>query len=139
MPDRDYYLSNDPKFVETRAKFLAYVEQLLEEADYAEPADAAKRILDVETRIAENHWTKVDARDPVKGYNPLTREQLEGTLEHFPFSKFMNEAGITEQRVFVVRQPSYLEAFDSLFAEIPLDTWKDYYCLLYTSDAADDP
>ncbi|MGC6462341.1 MAG: M13 family metallopeptidase [Pirellulaceae bacterium] len=136
MPDRDYYLSNDPKFVETRAKFLAYVEQLLEEADYAEPADAAKRILDVETRIAENHWTKVDARDPVKGYNPLTREQLEGTLEHFPFSKFMNEAGITEQHVFVVRQPSYLEAFDSLFAEIPLDTWKDYYAYRVVDTAA---
>ena len=136
MPDRDYYLSDDAKFVETRAKFLAYVEELLAEAGYTNPSEAAKRILELETRIAENHWTKVDSRDPVKGYNPMTREELSGMLKHFPFSNFMDQADIPNQDVFVIRQPSYLEAFDEMFDEVPLDVWKDYYAYRVIDSAA---
>ena len=60
MPDRDYYLLDSESMVATRAAYLAYIQRMLElagaEAD--EAADAAGRLLALETGIAERHWTR---------------------------------------------------------------------------------
>ena len=39
--------------VETRTKYKAYVQQLLQLAGYADPAGAANRIMELETKIAQ--------------------------------------------------------------------------------------
>src|SRR6185369_9999460 len=71
MPDRDYYLSPDDKYAQFRAKFVEYVEQLLALAGERNAKSAATRIVSLETRMANEQWTKVQNRDPVKRYNPM--------------------------------------------------------------------
>jgi putative endopeptidase len=63
MPDRDYYLSKDPKLAETKAKYLQHLTNVLTLAGEANAAARAQAILDLETKIAQAHWTKVDSRD----------------------------------------------------------------------------
>ena len=72
MPDRDYYLSPDEKYAVFRARFAEYVEQMLARAGERDAKSAAARIAALETRLANYQWTKVQNRDPVKTYNPLT-------------------------------------------------------------------
>ena len=59
LPDRDYYLKDDAKFAEIRAKFRAYVEAMLALGGYPEPARAADAVVALETAIAKLHWTFV--------------------------------------------------------------------------------
>src|SRR4030095_1637728 len=72
MPDRDYYLSPDEKYAQFRAKFAEYVEQMRARAGERDAKSAAARIAALETRIANYQWTKVQNRDPVKTYNPMS-------------------------------------------------------------------
>ncbi|MGZ6020290.1 MAG: peptidase M13, partial [Phenylobacterium sp.] len=51
LPDRDYYLQ--PAFAEKKAKYLAYVQQILTLAGWPKPAENAKAIVDFETQLAE--------------------------------------------------------------------------------------
>ena len=76
MPDRDYYLTPDEKYAQFRAKFAEYVEQMLARAGERNAKSAAARIAALETRIANYQWTKVQNRDPVKTYNPMTPARI---------------------------------------------------------------
>src|SRR6476646_738367 len=57
MPDRDYYLSADPKLAETRNKYLQHLTNVLTLTGEKNAAARAKAVLDLETRIAQAHWT----------------------------------------------------------------------------------
>ena len=69
MPDRDYYLKTEQKYQDYRDEFVEYVTDLLTLADYPNPAEAARRVLDLETEIATRHLTRVESRDAEKNYN----------------------------------------------------------------------
>ena len=69
LPDRDYYLQ--PAFTAQLAKYQQYVEQLLQLSAGPMRLEMRRRIVAMETRIAEVSWTKAEQRDPNKTYNPL--------------------------------------------------------------------
>ena len=61
MPDKSYYF--DDKFAETREKYVAYIQQLLNLANDASASENAAKIMAIETEIAKYHWTRVENRD----------------------------------------------------------------------------
>jgi predicted metalloendopeptidase len=64
-------------------------------------------------------------RDVVKGNNHWTR----GTSKKAPgldWTAFFTEAGLGDQSVFVVWQPSAVTGISALVADQPLEVWKDY-------------
>lgn len=52
MPDRDYYLKSDPKFVTIRDQLRVYAARVLDLAGVADPEGSASRVLAVENRLA---------------------------------------------------------------------------------------
>ena len=76
LPDRDYYLSDDARFVEIRAKYKDYLAFLLGKAGYEDPAAAATAVLALETAMARAHWERALLRRPDVTYNKLTRADL---------------------------------------------------------------
>ncbi|MEZ6107211.1 MAG: M13 family metallopeptidase [Pirellulaceae bacterium] len=127
LPDRDYYLVDDPKFAEVREKFVAYAAHVMELAGHPDAQAAAERVLALETRLAEAQWTNVENRDPVKTYNAVSRADLVGTLSTIDGDRILNAIGLGEQQEFVVRQPSYLTAVDGILKQTDVDTWRDYF------------
>lgn len=83
MPDRDYYLKDDAKLKEIRGKFLVHVEKMLRMAGDARAHESAAQILDLETRIAQRQWTRIESRDPIKTYNKKTFAELPKLLPDF--------------------------------------------------------
>ena len=106
MPDRDYYLSADPKLAETRNKYLQHLTNVLTLAGEANAAARAKAILDLETNIAQVHWTRADSRDADKTYNKLTLAELAKQAPGFDFAGYVKGAGRQRRLVIVVSQPS---------------------------------
>ncbi|HET8549128.1 MAG TPA: M13 family metallopeptidase N-terminal domain-containing protein, partial [Bryobacteraceae bacterium] len=68
LPDRDYYLKDDPKSKETRERYLAHVAKLLELAgqEPSTAAAAARNALQFETALARAQLSRVERRDPYK-------------------------------------------------------------------------
>lgn len=104
LGDRSYYLKDDEKNQETRDGYLSFLTIMLEEAGYENPADAAARILALETEIAKAHWDRTMNRNANLVYNKMTRDELVALNGEFPITAFLDETGITEQPYFVVRQ-----------------------------------
>lgn len=104
LPDRDMYLTDDGKNVETRAGYLAYLTFLLEQAGYDDPAEAAARVMALETEIAKAHWDRTVGRNRNLTYNKMSRDEMIALGGDFPLAQMLDEIGLGEQENFVVRQ-----------------------------------
>ncbi len=110
LPDRDYYLKDEEKYAKIREKYLAYVARTAELAGFADAAGTAKRVLALETRLAEAQWTRVQNRDAVATYNKHDAGERRDAHPGIRLARVPRAAGITTPD-FIVTQPSYFSGF----------------------------
>ena len=133
MPDRDYYLENDDRLQQIRARYLQHVETMLRlagDSAAGEPAAAqeAHDIVALETALAKVQWTKVENRDPVKTYNRVELTQLARLAPGYNWKAYLSDAGVAGKVDYlVISQPSYITAFNELVARTPLPVWRSYF------------
>jgi putative endopeptidase len=124
MPDRDYYLSADPKIAETRAKYLEHLTNMLTLAGEKNAAARAKAIVDFETRIAKVHWTRAESRDATKTYNKMSLAEVRKLAPGFDFPAFVKADGMNLDHV-IIFQPSAFKGIGALIGKTPLSVLKD--------------
>lgn len=142
LPDEAYY--RDEHYAPVREAYVAMVAKQLVNAGYAtDDAEAdtqAKRYLEVETRIAANHWDNVATRDSVKTYNPTEFSKLAETLSRFDIVSWIDAwqaaydatsaakaRPIDLKSVFakvIVHEPSFLTGLDAFWDAADLDDLK---------------
>jgi putative endopeptidase len=127
MPDRDYYVKDDDRSREIRAKYVAHVSRmsgLL--GDDAEAAMyAAATVLTLETRLAHASMTRVDQRDPYKTYNKMTVAQLAERAPGIEWSAYLTALGATVDDLNV-RQPLFFAELAKALADVPLEQIRTY-------------
>jgi putative endopeptidase len=125
LPDRDFYLLDDPKFKEIRQKYLTHIEKMLTLAGDKSAAAEAKQIMDLETALAKKYWTRVESRDADKTYNKYEVAKLKNITPAFSWDIFLKDSGITSPAV-IVAQPSAFTGFGEQLQKTPLPVWKTY-------------
>ena len=128
MPDRDYYL--DSSFADKRAKYAAFVEQMLTLAGWPGAHDAAAKIVAFETKIAQVSWSRADRRDDDKTYNPVMTADLPALAPGFDWAGFMNAADIGSAKRIVLNEKSAIVQIAALAGATPLDVlraWAAYH------------
>ncbi len=126
LPDESYY--RDDAHEATRTAYVGHVERMLALAGWDDPAGAARRIMDLETRIAAGHWDKVANRDPVRTYTLVDRAGLAEAAPGVDWDAFAAGLEAPEEAfdAVVVRQPDHLRSVASLLAEESVATWRDW-------------
>src|SRR5437667_4219968 len=128
MPDRDYYTKQDADMKEQREKYVAHVAKMLtllgEPADKA--SDDAKKILALETKLAEASRTRVQLRDPIKNYNKMGVRQLQDLTPDWNWSDYFKKINLVEPGDINVHQPEFFKSANDLFRSASLDDWKAY-------------
>jgi predicted metalloendopeptidase len=124
LPDRDYYLKEDPKSKELLAAYRAHVGKILSLAGF--DAKDAVRILALEARLAKASMTRVEQRDPNAIYHALTPDQLKAGAPGFPVDFYLKTLGVSTPDRFVVRQPVFLAELGRMMQELPVDQWRAY-------------
>jgi len=128
LPDRDYYLQDDERLKQVRAKYLQHVESMLRLAGDPAAAQEAQQIVALETALAKAQWTKVENRDPVKTYNRVELSQLAELAPGYNWKAYLTDAGVAGKLDYlVISQPSYITAFNELLQRTPLAVWKSYF------------
>lgn len=126
LPERDYYLSADPKMAEIRAKYKAYIQTILRDANYPDPVDSAGRILALETKIAKAHETREVSEDTGKGAQVWTRTELERKAPGIDWTALLNAAGLENASKFDAYHFQAIPGLSALVASEPLQSWKDW-------------
>jgi putative endopeptidase len=124
LPDRDYYLKNDPKLKDIRAKYADYVAAMLTAAGVADAKSAAAGVVALETTLARAHWTNVENRDAVRTYNRVPVKELATRFPGFEWTAWTDALGVSEAPHLIVAQPSYFAAFAKTAATQPVDRWR---------------
>ena len=139
MPDREFYLKSDPRSLETRAQYLAYIERVLSLSGEAaaDSATEAAAILALETRIAELHWPREKSRNRDLTYNPKTRATLAAMAPQFPWAAALEGFDAPKQDAFIVAQADAIEALATLFVATPIATLRPYLRFHFVNSLAD--
>ena len=128
MPNRDYYLQDEARLKDTRAKYQAHVGKMLALAGHQDAEAKAARIVALETEIARAQWSAVENRDPVKRYNKMTLAELRKLAPGIDWDVYLKGVGVAGKAdSVIVSQPSYMAALDKLVASTPLETWQPYF------------
>jgi putative endopeptidase len=126
MPNRDYYLKEEPKYVAFRAAYKTYVTQMLTLAGQSDAAAKADRIIALETAIAKEHWAPERSRDLSQSLNPMTRAQLVALAPQFAWNTLLADMGLSTVETIIVRQTTAIAAAGKMVDTVPLATWKEY-------------
>lgn len=137
LPDRDYYLVDNPKFVDVRGKYVQHIANMLRMAGVPNAEGKAKNIYELERQMAHVHWTRVDSRDDDKTYNKRERTAFAKFAPGFDWNAYFTAAGLGDQSAFIVSQPSAFTGMAKLASSIPLQTWRDYLTFHALSGHAD--
>ena len=124
LPDRDYYLKDDPKFADIRGKYQQYLEKIFMLAGRPSAAADAKAVFDLETELAKIQWTQVESRDAVKTYNKYPVSKIVAEMPGFDWAAWAKPQGIEKATEWVIGQPSFFKGFAAMVPKVSLDTWK---------------
>ncbi len=128
MPDRDYYTKTDEASKKLRDQYVDHVAKML--TLLGEPAatasNYAKKILALETRLAQASRTRVQLRDPQKNYNKLPVSQLQNLTPDWHWSDYFKQINLLEPPNVNVHQPEFFKAADEVFKNTPIEDWKAY-------------
>jgi putative endopeptidase len=130
LPNRDYYLGNDPHYVHARNEYLSYLKKLLELNEQNGANKRALAVLALETRLAKVQWTETRNRDDKATYNKFKRQQLEALFKELPWRSLLSGAGVSDQVDYVIlQQPSYAKALAKIINTTSVPVWRDYLTL----------
>ncbi|MBV9550615.1 MAG: M13 family metallopeptidase [Alphaproteobacteria bacterium] len=136
LPDRDYYLSDNPELVKTREAYRKYLADMMTLGGLSDAPARADRVMALETEIAKVQWTRADRRDADKIYNPMLVADLRKLAPEFPWDTFLKETGIplttpSGARYVIVAEKSAFEPLAKVFTATPIATWRDYLTVHY--------
>ena len=126
LPDKDYY--TDDKYKDVREEYPKHIARTLVLAgwDKAEAVDKANQILELETKIASKHWSRVEARDAEKTYNLKTFAELKTLAPSVHFDEYLSGLGLTDSFLEwnVVMMPSFFEGLADVLVPENLEALK---------------
>jgi putative endopeptidase len=124
LPDRDYYLIDNPKFQDIRTAYVAHIDRMINLA--GDSLAVGEEILNLETALAEISWSRLERRDPNKRYNKKNLIDWDNSLDVIDIQSILSNRGFSAFDTIIVSQPSFYEALNDLLEKQPVSAWKSY-------------
>ena len=135
MGNRDYY--TDEKNAELKAGYRDYLAKIFTLAGVeGDVAKMVENVMAVEDRLAAKHWTNVECRDIVKGYNPYTYEAFKAQYKGVDWDAYFQAMGVRKIEKIVVSQPSSFANTLATLKSASLDELRAYVAAHYISSAS---
>ncbi len=126
LPDKDFYLNPEPRFVQIRAAYLEHVTAMLGFAGVADARPRAEAIIALETELAKRLWDRAQLRDRDKTYNLRTFAQLGEEFPGYDWAAHFTAQGLSTPAEVNIATPSAVGPVLEVVARTPLSVWRDY-------------
>jgi putative endopeptidase len=137
LPDRDYYLSAEPRMQALRTRYQTYVGQLLALAGYDRAEERGAAVVRLETALAEAQATNAISANDHNADHRWTRAEFARQAPGMDWPAFLAAAGLAGQDTIAVWQPGAMTGVAALVTSTPLETWKDYLRVHLLEEEAD--
>lgn len=138
LGDRDYYLVDGENEKTVLQAYRKYLQEIAKLAGYSEK-DAvrlADNSIKIETELARAAMSRVELRNPMASYNPMSREQLAKDFRNLDLARYFKAQGLEKVDTVIVGQPKSLTTVDSLLANATIQELRDYLAADYLSSAS---
>ncbi|MGB6487922.1 MAG: M13 family metallopeptidase [Steroidobacteraceae bacterium] len=128
LPDRDYYLKQDPKFKQTRALYVAHLTRtfhLLGDGQELAAREAAI-VMAIETRLAAASMSRIEQRNPRAIYHVMNLVELDQSTPNFSWRDYFREIGYPGIESINLAMPKFFGALGKNLRSVPLEQWKVY-------------
>ncbi len=127
LPDRDYYLEEDERFLQARQALVNYASSLLSKAGYEDTSSSfADKILAFETELAKVQWTNTQLRDPIAGYNKFSVAAFAEEHPELHWLEYSKVVSLPTEGDLIIGQPSYFDGIEATLKATELETLKAY-------------
>lgn len=128
LPDRDYYLVDNPRFTRIRQQYREHVTKMFTLAGDSPDAAAkeADAVITIETALAKASTRRVDLRDPDKRYHIYTVADFQKLTPDFDFSIYFKDVNVRPFETLNVATPDFFKGLNDLISSEPIDAWKSY-------------
>ena len=123
LPDRDYYLREDSASQILQQQYRDHIGKVADLVGAEWDVDAIYRL---EKAMAQAMKSRVEMRNSVARYNPMTLEAWQALAPDMPITAYVNAVGVSADTM-INSAPEYFSRFNEACAKTDLDTWKDYY------------
>ena len=138
MPDRDYYLKPEKRFVEARDKYHTHVAKMFELVG-ATPAQAkqdAETVFAFEKRLAVASLDNVALRDPRQQDHKTKFADLAKLAPDFDWNAYFDAAKMPRNDLNVT-QPKFVREVEAELRKTPIPQWRTYLEWQVLNAAAD--
>lgn len=128
LPERDYYLSDNPKFKKIREAYVNHLDkmfQLLGDSP-EQAAKEAKTVMDIETQLAKLSMPIIERRNPKAVYHIMTLNELEQITPDFSWPYYLKAIGQDQLTSINLAMPDFFKGLNTLLKSVSLDEWKIY-------------
>src|SRR5207302_782205 len=124
----DYYAAfmDDPQLKELRAKYVAYIEQMLTLGGVSDAKALAHEIMTFETAASKVQWPIEKRRDVDATYNPRSKEQLLAFAPGFPWQPFFEAMQLGARQDLVLGELSAIRDMAELFGRTSVPTLRGF-------------
>ncbi len=129
LPARSFYLDEDAKAKEIRAKYLKHIANIFVlSGQRPEQAKAdAEVVLALETEMAKGAMDPVARRDPKNLNNKMSLAEVKALTPSFDWNLYLNLVKAPPSNPhYRVTSPEFFKGIEVLLTQHPLDHWKTY-------------
>ncbi|MEO5936738.1 MAG: M13 family metallopeptidase [Terriglobales bacterium] len=128
LPDRDDYLKQDAKSKEKREKYVVHMTKMfgLLGRSPEEAAADAKKVMAIETQMANAYIDRVTLRDPKTRDNKMSKQQFLDMAPNFALADYIKATGVADFSEMNVVSVKYFKEMNAKIDSIPLEDLKTY-------------
>ncbi len=128
LPGRSFYLDQDDKAKEIRAKYTQHITNIFvlagEKPEQAK-SDAAT-VLAIETELAKAAMDPVARRDPKNLNNPMTLAGVKALTPSFDWDDYLKQVKSPATPKIIVTSPDFFKSLEGMLKAHSLEEWKTY-------------
>jgi putative endopeptidase len=127
LPDRDYYVKTEQRFVDARAQYLVHVAKMFQLVGRDEKAakEAAQSVFAFETRLALASLDNVATRDANALDHKMTIAELGKLVPSIDWKAYLTTSGMPVAPLNV-DEPEFMKEVERELAKTPISEWRTY-------------
>lgn len=128
LPDRDYYIKDDPKQIEMRKHLVDYVTEVFTLAGQSpdKAAESAKTVLRIETALAKAQMDRTLRRDPRNRDHKMRTDDAVALAPNFFLNRYFEDVRAPSFTELNVSNPEFFKEVNGVIESESLDSLKTY-------------
>ncbi|HLY98700.1 MAG TPA: M13 family metallopeptidase [Candidatus Angelobacter sp.] len=128
LPDRDYYLKDDPDMLTIRKAFVDHMKKMFTMIGQTpeQASKSADTVLKVETALAKAAMDRTLRRDPKNLDHKMTLAEVSAMAPNFHLDRYLATVKSPVFKELNVVNPDYFRQVNLIIAATPLEDWKIY-------------